>query len=414
MSLSRRGLMAAGTGLLAARAAQAQDPGLSVLFNSFVNNAVAPLFEAYRTARPGVPMRLDLLPFAQILQTIEVRLEPRNGEPDVFAVDGPLTASYAVRQHLHDLGPHLDWSRFTQAAVDQATVGGTRFSAPFVSSSPLLFYNRAVLERSGIPLPAADVAQRLTWEQIVEYSEKIVREQPNTFGFLFEQPDRPYQIFPLMQSLGAETISPDGFSVAGRLDGAISVRAHRFYQELYTKRLSPPGLFDIPLAQELFGNGRVGFFLGSTFLSTLLPQRFPNLAFGFAPHPAFRDGVPVTPTGSWHIGINRRTRRMDAALDLVRWMTSDETARLWFSMFPFPPVQRALWNDPAFSSDALWRIVAFEQANTARVRPQTPGFREYEDLFRAALRDIAGGANVAERLGSATRQIDQRLARYRG
>ena len=413
MMLSRRTALAAGAGLLAAPGARAQDPGLSVLWNAFTNNASAPFMEAYRAARPNVPLRLDLLPFGQILQTIEVHLEPRTGEPDVFGVDGPLTASYAVRNHLHDLGPHLDWSRFTQAALDQATVGGVRYSAPFVSSSPVLFYNRAVLERSGIPAPSPDVAARLTWEQIAEHSEKIVREQPGTFGFLFEQADRPYQIFPLMQSLGAETIAPDGLSVAGRLDGAASVRAHRFYQDLYTKRLSPPGLFDIPLAQELFGNGRVAYFIGGTFLTNLLPQRFPNLSFGYAPHPSFRDGTPVTPTGSWHIGINRRTRRMDAALDLVRWMTSDESARLWFGIFPFPPVQKALWEDPTFRNDPLWRIVAHEQANTARVRPQTPGFREYEDLYRAALRDIAGGANVPERLTSAVRQIDARLARYR-
>ena len=105
---------------------------------------------------------------------------------------------------------------------------------------------------------------------------------------------------------------------------------------------------------------------------------------------------------------------MEAALDLVRWMASDEIGRVWFEMFPYPPVQKALWQDPIFVNDPMWRIVAHEQANTAMVRPQTPGYREYEDLFRQALRDIIGGANVQERLTAAARQIDQRLVRYRG
>ncbi len=415
MQFTRRAALGAGLGLVAAPgAARAQDAGLSVLFNAFANNAIAPLFERYRQARPGQTVRFDLHPFGQLLQTIEVRLEPRTPEPDVFSVDGPLTASYAVRNHLMDLGPHLDWSKFTQAALDQATVRGTRFSAPFISSSPVLFYNRAVLERSGIAPPEADVTKRMTWEEIIENGRKITRDQPGTFGFLFEQTDRPYQIFPLIQSLRGETISPDGLSVAGRLDGAPAVRAMQFYQDMYTSGVSPPAMFDIPLAQELFGNGRVGYFVGGTFMVQLAAQRFPNLRYGVAPHPSFRDGVPVTPTGSWHVGINRRSRRVEAALDLVRWMVSDETGRVWFDMFPYPPTQRALWQDPIFVNDPMWRIVAYEQANTAVVRPQTPGYREYEDLFRQALRDIIGGANVQERLTATARQIDQRLVRYRG
>ena len=52
------------------------------------------------------------MPFTQIFQALEVRLNGRTGDPDIYIVDSPLTASYAARGHLMELDALIDKSRF--------------------------------------------------------------------------------------------------------------------------------------------------------------------------------------------------------------------------------------------------------------------------------------------------------------
>jgi multiple sugar transport system substrate-binding protein len=66
-----------------------------------------------------------------------------------------------------------------------------------------------------------------------------------------------------------------------------------------------------------------------------------------------------------------------------------------------------------FNSD-MWRIVAKELEGTALPRPATPGFREYEDVLRVALRDIQSGGNVQQALSAAAQKIDREIAKYKG
>jgi multiple sugar transport system substrate-binding protein len=43
----------------------------------------------------------------------------------------------------------------------------------------------------------------------------------------------------------------------------------------------------------------------------------------------------------------------------------------------------------------------------------TPGFRDYEDILRIAIREIIGGAEAQARLRRAAQDIDRELAKYR-
>jgi multiple sugar transport system substrate-binding protein len=96
-------------------------------------------------------------------------------------------------------------------------------------------------------------------------------------------------------------------------------------------------------------------------------------------------------------------------------MMSDEMQMLWFKLRPYPPVLNAVWNkmQDAFSADP-WKIARHDLENAAVPRPATPGFREYEDVLRVALRDIQTGADVQRTLTAAAQKIDREIAKYRG
>lgn len=420
MSSTRRTVLksglAAGAALAMPGLVRAQQTNLKVVWMGWPDNQVLPLFAEFEKRNPTIKLSVERMPFSQIFQALEVRLNGRTGDPDIFIVDSPLTASYAARGHLMELDSIVDKKRFAPSAVAAASFNGKMYSAPFGSSMQVLYYNKALFKAAGVEPPSADVSKRWTWEQVLEAGKKIAKPAENLWGFSFEQQERPYQLLPLGQSLGGTALSADGFKATGFIDGPAFVEAFTFMQKMYTEaKISPPGQFDTALTPELFGSGKCAMLLGGTFINDTLKSKFQSLDFGVAPHPYFAKGKPVTPTGAWHFGVNPRTTQKAAVTQFVTDMLSDDMNAYWFKLRPYVPTLNAVWQKEAttFSSD-MWKIVQSEMQNTALARPATPGFREYEDILRVALRDMQAGGNVQQMLTAAAGKIDREVAKYKG
>lgn len=407
--------LAAGGALALPGLSRAQQSPLKVVWMGWPDQQVLPLFAEFEKRNPKIKLAVERMPFSQVFQALEVRLNARTGDPDIYIVDSPLTASYAARGHLMALDALIDKSRFAPSAIQAASFDGKIYSAPFGSSMQVLYYNKALFRAAGIEAPTADPVKRWTWEQVLEAARKLAKPADNQWGFTFEQQERPYQLLPLGQSLGGVAMSPDGFKASGFIDGPAFVEGFGFMQKLYTEaKVSPPGQFDPALTPELFGSGKCAMLLGGTFIFDTLTKKFPKLEFGVAPHPYFAKGKPVTPTGAWHFGVNPRSTRKDETAQFVKDMLSEDINALWFKLRPYVPTLNAVWKKEAgaFDSD-MWRIVQHEMQSSALARPATPGFREYEDILRVALRDLQTGGNVQQGLSAAAQKIDREIAKYK-
>jgi ABC-type glycerol-3-phosphate transport system substrate-binding protein len=418
--ISRRRVMKSGlaTGAVLAmpHVARAQQTTLKVVWMGWPDGQVLPLMAEFEKRNPAIKLAVERMPFTQIFQALEVRLNARNNDPDIYIVDSPLTASYASRGHLMELDGLIDKSRFAPGGIAAASYQGKIYSAPFGSSMQVLYYNKAMLKAAGVEPPSADPTKRWTWEQLVEAAKKLAKPAENIWGFTFEQQERPYQLLPLGQSLGGVALSPDGLKATGFIDGPAFVEGFTFMQKMYTEaKISPPGQFDTALTPELFGTGKCAMLLGGTFVNDTLKSKHQSLDFGIAPHPYFAKGKPVTPTGAWHFGVNPRTTQKEATAQFVRDMLSDDINALWFKLRPYVPTLNAVWQKEAASfGDDVWKISKHELQNTAIPRPATPGFREYEDVLRVTLRDVQAGGNVQQALTAAAQKIDREIAKYKG
>ena len=420
MALSRRQIVkssaASALALATPHVARAQQTTLKVVWMGWPDNQVLPLMAEFEKRNPTIKLAVERMPFSQIFQALEVRLNGRTSDPDVYIVDSPLTASYAARGHLMALDALIDKSRFAPSAIAAASYDGKIYSAPFGSSMQVMYFNRALFKAAGVEPPSSDVAQRWTWEQVLDAGKKIAKPAENLWGFTFEQQERPYQLLPLGQSLGGVALSADGLKASGFIDGPAFVEGFGFMQKLYTEaKIAPPGQFDTALTPELFGSGKCAMLLGGTFINDTLKSKFASLDFGVAPHPYFAKGKPVTPTGAWHFGVNPRSAQKEAVAQFVRDMLSEDMNVLWFKLRPYVPTLNAVWQKEAttFSTD-MWKIVQSEMQSTALARPATPGFREYEDILRVALRDMQAGGNVKNMLTTAAQKIDREIAKYKG
>src|SRR5260370_22657113 len=167
----RAALGGLGGAVLAAPARAATS--LKVAWNGWPESQVKPLFDAFARANPDISAPYELIPFAQLFQTLEIRLNARTPDPDIYSCDSPLTASYSVRGHAMVVDDVMDRARFSKAALDAATVKGKLYSAPFATSSILLFYNKAYFRQAGLEQPAACLAHRWTLEQVGEAGRRM-------------------------------------------------------------------------------------------------------------------------------------------------------------------------------------------------------------------------------------------------
>lgn len=418
MHIGRRHFMAGAVSLAFAGSlggAGAEQVTLSAPWMGWPEEQVAPLLAAFEE-ETGIRVTAERLPITELFRTLEVRLQARNELPDVYLVDGPLTASYAARGHLHPLDDLLadELDRFLPTTLEQGAFDGQLFAMPLGTSSQLLFYNKRLFAEAGIEEPSADPDSRMTWEELLSIAQELTKPENSQFGFAFENTN-PYQLLPVPLSMGAEVIGPDGLTAVGYVDGQGMVDAMTWYQELFqTHKVGPIGTFQTGVTQEMFGSGNLAMFLGGTW-NLVGFEKFEDLDYGVAAHPYFDGGTPVTPTGSWHIGINPRTAHMEEAQAFVEWLSTRDAMDLWFDLRQYPPSLEEIWAERAETTfvDPAWEIVRHELENTATPRPPTPAFREYEEFLRTAMQDIQTGADVQEALTRAAQGIEREMRKYR-
>lgn len=381
---------------------------------------------AFEEANPDINVEAEQVGFNDLFAQIQVRLGARSPLPDVISVDVPLVSAYAFRNWLLPLDPLFtgdeveDW---LPAAVDAGSYEGTLYAAPVSTSTQLLFYNSGCFERAGLMPPGAD--DRLTWEEIADIAQQMTFDDdgdgtPDVWGFIWEQMVRIYQLQALPESLGGAAIGEDGLTVDGVINSQEWIDAFTYYYNMFNVwNAAPQGEEFWPA--DIFETGNICMFVGGPWN---IP-RFANNAdleieWGVSRHPYFADGVPATPTGSWHIGVNANTENRDAATRFVHWLSTGEGAEKWWrdGSGDFPAQQSVL---ALFATEAEFdalpmsylRTAADEATVNPRPRAVTVGFLEYEQILQNTFQDIRNGADVAESLNLAVQRIESEMAKYR-
>jgi fructooligosaccharide transport system substrate-binding protein len=394
---------------------------LEIVWMGWPKEKVMELVDRFEALNPDIAVDIQLVPFSNLFQTLEVRLSS-GGTPDAYIVDGPLTSSYAVRGNLLPLDSFFskaDLQAWFPSSVAAGTFNGKFYSVPYANSSAGLYFNKKVFQAEGIALPPQNPGDRLTWEQVAALAREMAEDSDgdgrmDTWGLIIEQIDRPYQLLPLVQSKGAKVINSDGLSTEGCFTSPEFLEAATFYWRLFNEwKVSPQGLKDSAQSREYFGNGKSAMMLGAEWNISRLAQ-FKDLDFGLSPHPYFQGGKPVTPTGSWHVGVNSRTKHQNEAVRYVKFITGKEASITWHKLFGHAPARPDVYEAlPEVFSSHLWQVLFYEMENTAVPRPLTPGYLEYELILREAFNSIHFGADPKSTLEDASRRIDRELRKYR-
>ena len=385
-------------------------------------NAVVADFMA---ANPDIKVNVELPPTDELFQQIQIRLGAGNAGPDVVAVDGPLTTSYAARGWLADLGAvfsdeeKADW---LPSSLEAARFQDTLVTAPLSTSTQVLYYNKAIFHEAGVTPPGPD--ERWTWEQVAEVAPKLTLDRnndgaPDVWGFIWEQVNRIYQLQVLPASLGAHAIGEDGLTTTGVIDSEAWIEAFTYFHGIFNElKVAPQGAIFWP--PDLFEQGQIAMFVGGPWDIPRFADTDLDFEWGVSRHPYFAEGEVATPTGGWHIGVNAKSANKEAAERFVHWIAAAEGAEAWWHEGPgdFPARQSLLAQidtNPDYQEGPLsyLKIAADEATQNPTPRPLTVGYLEYEQILADTFQDIRNGADPAEALSNAALRIDSEMGKYR-
>jgi multiple sugar transport system substrate-binding protein len=273
----------------------------------------APVIEAFEKANPGIKVQYQQIPFEDLNAAIQSRVGAGDSSIDVFAADTPRIPAFASKGYLMDLEAFrakIEAAVPNKVAQGEVMYKGKFYAFPMWTSTQLLYFNRDLLKKAGLPEPSPKQADRLTWEQFVDQARKA-KAAGAKFGWTFQQVYRYYQLQPLFESAGAgpgltgkDLLTPD-------ITNDKWVKTAAWYGQQFAEGLSPRGVSPNQ-TYDLFINGEVAYYItGPWAISRFDAAK--TLDYGVAPMPYFAGGKPVTPTGSWSLAINPHAANMEAA-----------------------------------------------------------------------------------------------------
>jgi multiple sugar transport system substrate-binding protein len=366
----------------------------------------------------GIKVSVEVVPWSDLLNRLLAAATSGQG-PDVVNIGNTWSASLqATGAFIQFDDATLDAvggrARFVPAALAAAGAPNKPPTAvPLYSLAYALYYNKNMFAEAGIS------AAPTTWEQLVDAGRKLTKGQ--RWGLAIEGAnisENAHHAFAFSQQYGGEW-----FDAAGRptFDTPQNVAAvKRYIDFMAVDRIANPSNAEYAQNQSLsdFANGKVGMLLWQAAGSALKAQNMPADAYGVAPVP-FPQSPPAggkrvnSMVAGINIAVYEHTRNRDAALQFVKFMTSDEEQVALNRTYGSLPSVSTVAGDAAFQAPEQ-KVLAEVLGSTAAPLPQVPQESQFETLVGTAMKDlfaqVASGGRVTEddvrtKLGDAQSQM---------
>jgi len=381
----------------------------------------APVIKAFMAKEPSITVKYQQVPFDDLNAAVESRIGQGDSTIDVFQADTPRIPAFASKGYMRDvsaLRSKIESVIPSKRELELVSYGGKIYALPMWTSTQLMFYNRDLLAKAGVPEPSSSPSQRLTWEELLGMAGKA-KASGAKWGLMFQQPDRYYQLQPLFESAGAgsgltgqDLLKPD-------LTGPLWIKTAQWYGDLFKTGIAPRGVTPNQ-TNDLFANGEVAFFIGGPWLIART-ELVKDLKYGVAPLPYFKGGKPVTPSGAFALAVSSKAANAQAAMKFVEFATlTTEGANETVRVNPLLPVENGAWeaylakfNSLTPKIGAINSIMQYELKETVVLRPRSVGYVAFETTMLRVFSDIRNGADPKVVLQEAQDQLTPAFARLR-
>jgi multiple sugar transport system substrate-binding protein len=301
------------------------------------------------TEQTGITAKYTFVPFGSMREALTAEMVGGGGDYDLaIAMDQWVASLNNLFDPIDDVvrAKQIPLDRWPEAHLRQGRVGGRLLGLPSRGHVQLLFYRRDLFEKHNLTPPA-------TWEGLVETAQAIQAREPGIAGVSVPYGRGNGQNlmvwYNFLWGRGGQLFDAQGQPAFNNAAGLQSVQD--YVDLLRRHRVTPAGAvsFAEQDAVNSMGQGNaamlpVWWWVRSTLVN---PQasRLTESQIGFAPMPSYAGQPRTTFTNTWVWGIPRRSRRKEAAAELLAWIAN-------------PALEREILLDPRESD-----VVAVMQPN---------------------------------------------------
>jgi multiple sugar transport system substrate-binding protein len=140
------------------------------------------LFSEFEAENPGIKVNLVVSPWADYWTKLQTALPTGTG-PDIFWLNHPNAVSYlptGLVMDLESIAGDIRFENFDENFYTPFIHAGKRYGVPIFWDATMLYYNKSLFDKAGVPYPAAD----WTWADMIEAAEKLtVKEGKKTLQY---------------------------------------------------------------------------------------------------------------------------------------------------------------------------------------------------------------------------------------
>jgi multiple sugar transport system substrate-binding protein len=346
--------------------APAQNAKLQFVYWGSVNEdtALKDAFKSFESANPGITVEplyiqgdISGTEYAAKLRA----MAQTNTLPDLGYFRPDQFGEFAAAGFMMDLTDLVQKENLTKDYLPQVwlKVNNRIFGAYTAAECQMMFYNKDVLKKAGVPMPPADYRKGWSWDQFVKYCMQITTDSngkhPADAGFNANRITTygvSYQLWhamltPPLWSGGGGIVSPDGRKFL--MDSPESIDVIQKIADLINKYKVMPftnpsstSQAGLPTPPVMLANGQLGFYItGQWELLDIAKMSFP---MGIGALPIIKKPAQMYVSGA--SVIFKSTKFPKEAWLLHKWMmTPDKTLNLYTSGL-WMPTKASWYNDP--------------------------------------------------------------------
>jgi multiple sugar transport system substrate-binding protein len=373
------------------------------------NRVMRQLAEKFNQAHADEGLRVELEFFPDYQYSEKISTAAAAGDlPDALDMDGPTVAQLVEAGLLQPIDPWVpaeEKQDFLDTIIRQGTIDNTLYALGSFDSALVLYYDRDMLAAAAVQPPPEHAAW--TWDEFMAACRKLQQNGTDPLAMhMNESADEwyTYAFSPVIWSAGGHLI--EGRQAEGVLNAPENVQALEKWQQVFNRDFASKN----PVDPDPFGNGKTAMDWTGHWMARSHGEKKKD-RLGVMPLPRLGKH-PVTGCGSWCWGITSTAQDPEQAAKWIQWVTAGQTGiqPIVQANGAIPARKSVMASMPSFR-ETPYKEFQYGLEHWGRPRPRTPYYSVLTQHFAAALRDIANGANVQQRLDQAAEQIQQVIDR---
>ncbi|MET4062133.1 multiple sugar transport system substrate-binding protein [Arthrobacter sp. UYP6] len=369
--------------------------------------------EDYEADNPDVTVNLQAIEAEENDYATKLALMQRSPDtaPDVFYEDSFRVRPDAEAGYLLALDDYLaEWEDWDTGFIDsakQAGVGsdGKTYAVPMGTDTRALWYNKAVFEQAGLPVPW----EPTTWEDILSAAKAVKAAEPEAVPFNIYSGTgmgeaSSMQGFEMLLYGTDDTLydTDEGKWIVGSQGFKDSLQ---FVSDVYVGGLGPDvaTALDSNYYQQLNGEWYPDNKVGASIDGSWIAGNW--LADGPTPWPEWSEVMAVTPmptqdgsapgatsmSGGWTLAVGAGTKNPDAAFDFISTALNKDNSLSYNVNASQVPVRSDVAEDPEFTESSPVSGFFSDLVEVTHYRPTTSDYAEISGNIQQAMEAVMTG-----------------------